>query len=102
MEGEKRQRLSGYDWMRGRIGASESRHSREAVFEGRLAIDQMESLANQLRAPTAARKRLQANLLPRLSGYSAERQREIACECGGPGRDRDADFTRNGRETRSA
>jgi hypothetical protein len=64
---------------RGRIGASESRHSREAVFEGRLAIDQMESLANQLGAPTAARKRLQAErLLPRLSGYSAKRQRETA------------------------
>jgi len=63
---------------RGRIGASESRHSRETVFEGRLAIDQMESLANQLGAPTAARKRLQIDLLPRLSGYSAERQREIA------------------------
>lgn len=63
---------------RGRIGASESRHSREAVFEGRLTIDQMESLANQLGAPTAARKRLQADLLPRLSGYSAERQRETA------------------------
>jgi len=37
----------------------------------------MESLANQLGAPTAARKRLQADLLlPRLSDYSAERQRE--------------------------
>lgn len=72
---------------RGRIGASESRHSREAVFEGRLTIDQMESLANQLGAPTAARKRLQADLLPRLSGYSAERQRR-GCVNGGACRSR--------------
>lgn len=80
-EPRERQREKGRDCGmigRGRIGASERRHSREAVFEGRLAIDQMESLANQLGAPTAARKRLQADLLPRLSGYSAERQREIA------------------------
>jgi len=76
-EGEKSRDYHGMIG-RGRIGASESRHSREAVFEGRLAIDQMESLANQLGAPTAARKRLQADLLPRLSGYSAERQKEIA------------------------
>jgi len=53
--------------------------SREVVFEGRLAIDQMESLANQLGAPTAARKRLQADLLPRLSDYSAKRQRKRKC-----------------------
>jgi len=76
-EGEKSRDYHGMIG-RGRIGASESRHSREAVFEGRLAIDQMESLANQLGAPTAARKRLQADLLPRLSGYSAERQKKIA------------------------
>lgn len=83
---------------RGRIGASERRHSREAVFEGRLAIDQMESLANQLGAPTTARKRLQADLLPRLSGYSAERQRERLHECGACRRHNDLRAGRRGLE----
>lgn len=36
----------------------------------------MESLANQLGAPTAARKHLQADLLHRQSDYSVKRQRD--------------------------
>lgn len=76
-EGKRRSKLLWFDWTRSDRNLREKALSGEAVFEGRLlAIDQMESLANQLEAPTAARKRPQADLLPHLSGCSAKRQRE--------------------------
>lgn len=82
---ETGQKAVRYDWTKAQRSElpreaerkRERRRSRERLSSrGRLAIDQMESLANQLGAPTAARKRLQVDLLlPRLSDYSAKRQR---------------------------